>query len=152
MAATAPRKTAARKAAAAPAAPAVPADPTPNGLAVAAGPEVPSEPVPAAQAETAIEDIPDGAIAVPLGPHGDVVHLLPRRNWSSSALTALHQGDLEAWASKCLHKPDYERIWVGLDPTVGEAEDMLRQWQELTGDDVGKASARRGSLRNGRRR
>jgi hypothetical protein len=111
-----------------------------------------SEPEPAAQAETAIEDLPDGAVAVPLGPHGDIVHVLPRRQWASSALTALHGGDLEEWARRCLHGPDYENIWVGLDPTVGEIEDMLRTWQELTGEDVGKASVQRGSLRNGRRR
>lgn len=160
MAATAPRKTTPRKRAPAKAAaPQVDAEASPNGVLTPEDKEwverhkrLASDPVPAAQAETDIEDIPDGAVAVPLGPNGDIVHILPRRRWRSSALLDLHQGNLEEWAKKCLHRPDYETTWVGLDPDLGEVEEMLKAWQELTGEDVGKASVPRGSLRNGRRK
>jgi hypothetical protein len=109
------------------------------------------EDTPAAQAEAMLEDLPEGAVAVPLGPHGDLVHVIPRRNWRSSALTCLHEGNLDGWAQLCLHEPDY-KIWIGVDPTVGEVMDMLEVWQKLTGEDLGKADVQRGSLRNGRRR
>jgi hypothetical protein len=108
--------------------------------------------VPDAQAETEIEDIPDGAIVVPLGPNGDLVHVLPRRQWKSSALEALHNGNIEYWARMCLHRPDYENIWVGLDPDIDEVTQMFAEWNKLTGDNVGKATVPRGSLRNGRSR
>jgi hypothetical protein len=107
--------------------------------------------VPAAQAETALEDIPDGAVAVPLGPHGDLVHVIPRGRWRASAMSALHEGNLDAWAQMCLFEPDYN-TWIGVDPTVDEVMAMLEVWQKLTGDDLGKADVQRGSLRNGRRR
>jgi hypothetical protein len=105
----------------------------------------------AAQAETLLEDIPDGAVAVPLGPHGDLVHVIPRGQWRASALSMLNEGDLDGWARMCLHKPDYD-VWVGVDPTVDEVMEMFEAWQKLTGEDLGKANAQRGSLRNGRRR
>jgi hypothetical protein len=107
--------------------------------------------VPAAQAETVLEDIPDGAVAVPLGPHGDLVHVIPRGQWRASALSSLHEGNLDAWAQLCLFEPDY-KIWIGVDPTVDEVMEMLEVWQKLTGEDLGKADVQRGSLRNGRRR
>jgi hypothetical protein len=107
---------------------------------------------PDAQLETGTEQIPDGAIIVPLGPHGDLVHILPRGQWPSSALSALHDGDTETWAQKCLYRPDYDHIWVGVDPTVDEIADMMRAWTRLTGEDPGKVQTQRGSLRNGRRR
>ncbi len=103
-------------------------------------------------AEVAVEDIPDGHVAVPLGPHGDIVHIKPRTQWRSSHLAALHSGNLEEWAAGVLFRPDYDRIWVGLDPTVDEVQAMLRTWSQLTGQpDPGKSPVTRGSLRNGRR-
>jgi hypothetical protein len=160
MASSPARKTTAAKRAparrgpsAAPAAPAEPVELEPDDQewiarhqAIANG-----EDTPAAQAEALLEDLPEGAVAVPLGPHGDLVHVIPRRNWRSSALTCLHEGNLDGWAQLCLHEPDY-KIWIGVDPTVGEVMDMLEVWQKLTGEDLGKADVQRGSLRNGRRR
>lgn len=102
--------------------------------------------------EVMLEDIPDGYVAAPLGPYGDVVHVKPRAQWRSSHLAALHAGDIEAWAQGCLLESDYQKVWVGLDPTLEEVQEMMRTWSRLTGNpDPGKSPVQRGSLRSGRR-
>lgn len=93
------------------------------------------------------------AVAVPLG--DDVVHVLPFKDWPSSAIRALREGDFDTWAEKCLASSedhdDYE-TWAERDPTVAEVDEFFAAWEEATGENVGKSRASRRSSKPKRKR
>jgi hypothetical protein len=89
--------------------------------------------VPAIEAETAAGDEP---VAVLLD--GLTVHVKPVKQWRSSGLRALREGDFQTWAEKCL-EPESVDVWLDLDPTIGDVESFFEQWQELSGQSAGKS-------------
>lgn len=121
------------------------------GPAPVAGPgsaPEPTNPVDALRAEVAAEETanPEGWAEVPLG--DATVRILSPLDWRSSAHAALQSGDFESWAELCLAPGDYDNVWVQLDPTLREINEMFDAWSRITGQgSAGKSQNLRRSLR-----
>lgn len=102
--------------------------------------------VPAIEAETAAGDEP---VAVVLD--GQTLHVKPVKQWRSSGLRALREGDFQTWAETCL-EADSVNVWLDIDPTIGDVETFFEQWAEQSGQNVGKSSASPRSSKNIRTR
>lgn len=102
---------------------------------VAAGPGTPepTNAVDALAAEVKAEETanPDGWVEVPLG--AATVRIASPLDWRSSAHAALQRGDFEGWAEMCLAPGDYDDVWVPLDPTLREINEMFDEWGRVTG-------------------
>jgi pyruvate/2-oxoglutarate dehydrogenase complex dihydrolipoamide acyltransferase (E2) component len=149
---TAPRKRTTPKAAAAPAAAPAPTLEKSDQEWLDRHTALALDPESALQAEVAMEDIPDGAVAVPIGDGGDIVHIRRRGEWRSSTVQALRTGDFEGWASAALAPGEYENVWQKLDPFIDDITAMFETWGALTGQNAGKAPAPPTSSRNTARR
>lgn len=109
-----------------------------------------------AEAETAAEppEIPPGSVAVPLA--GELIHVIPRMEWTTSAVKAVQQGDFDEWAWQCLAPGEFDKVWSamngGYGPKLGDVTTMFDEWGEITGESVGKARALPPSLRSTARR
>jgi hypothetical protein len=80
-----------------------------------------------------LEAIPDGCVAVLLA--GRIVRVLPLGMWRSSAMRGLNTGNFDAWARQVLAGDDYETVWLDIDPTNDEVNDMFGRWKKITGQD-----------------
>lgn len=123
--------------------------------APAEGPGTPptTNPVDALAAEVKAEQTanPDGTTEAPLG--DATVRITSPLDWRSSAHAALQRGDFEGWAELCLAGDDYENVWVPLDPTLREINDMFEEWGRVTGQgSAGKSPSSPRSLRRMSRR
>lgn len=109
-----------------------------------------------AEAEVGAEEMadPEGSVRVHLGPEdGGLTILVPdRRQWRSSALTALNRMDFQAWADWTLLEGDAEAV-EDYDPTLAEIEEFLNvRLPAAFGDDPkSRARSNRGSRRARRR-
>jgi hypothetical protein len=91
----------------------------------------------------------EGPVTVELA--GEPIEVLPVRQWRSSALRALREGDFEDWAERSLTENGHEK-WLEVDPTIEEVEAFFEAWGEKSGERVGKSSpSRRSSTRTRKR-
>jgi hypothetical protein len=91
----------------------------------------------------------DESVAVDLA--GETLYVKPVRQWRSSALRALRDGDFEAWAETSLDEESAE-AWVDIDPTVEQVEQFFTDWGKLSGQTMGKSSTSRRSSTRTRKR
>lgn len=70
------------------------------------------------------------------------VTVLPLRQWRTSGIKALREGDFETWASKCL-TPESWPVWQRIDPTLDEVETMFAAWSTATGQSPPESFASR---------
>ena len=64
---------------------------------------------------------------------GVTIYILPVMKWKTSALHALREGDIEAWAEKTLTNGSYE-LWQKVDPDMEQAEQFFTAWNAVTGE------------------
>jgi hypothetical protein len=82
----------------------------------------------------------DESVTVQLAGHN--VEVLPLRQWRSSGVKALREGDFEVWSQRCLAEGS-RSTWLDVDPTIAEIEAMFEQWSRLTGQSPGESPASR---------
>jgi hypothetical protein len=107
----------------------------------------------AAEREAKAQEL--GATAVPLegiGGRTDVVYVLPNDQWPSWSMSRLQVGDFEAWAERCLAPGYYDEVWLDLDPTMGQVNDMFKALREINGTDSGKSRLSSNALRRSGRK
>jgi hypothetical protein len=97
---------------------------------------------------------PEGAFEVTLTTKNgtDTIRVLDPNEWPSSANSALHVGEYESWAERCLADGDYEDVWMRLDPTLKDINAMFVEWRRVSGRDAGKSRPSPASLRRAARK
>lgn len=86
--------------------------------------------------------------------NGREVGVMPLGKWRNSAMNALRNGDLDAWADACLTDEGYE-VWEEEDPTFEEFAAFLTSFtDEMANIDTPLPGARNRQQRraSGRRR
>lgn len=91
--------------------------------------------IPAIQAEVLAGDEP---VLVLLD--GTSIYVKPVKQWRTSGLRALREGDFDKWAETCLVEDSVE-TWTEIDPTIGDVEIFFQHWAEMSGQTVGKSPA-----------
>lgn len=82
---------------------------------------------------------------------GKTVYVRPVKQWRASALHALREGDLMAWAEATLSDDDWD-VWIEVDPTVEEIQEFFASINTGLGTDPGNSRrSRRSSTRTRRR-
>lgn len=82
---------------------------------------------------------------------GRMVSVPPVKQWRSSALKALRDGDFETWAKVTLDDDGWEH-WQEIDPTLQQVEDYFTAINPGLGTNPGNSRAsRRASARTRRR-
>lgn len=84
-------------------------------------------------AEWAVEAEARSAGPVTVGLCGRPVSVWAMWQWPAWALRALLRGDDWAWASACLADPG---VWQVLDPTGGDVDEFLDDWEAASGQDL----------------
>lgn len=82
---------------------------------------------------------------------GRTIAVKPAKDWPMSALKDIANQDVAEWARKCLVAKSYD-MWLELDPTIGEGEQFFSDYNDASGQDVGKSSASRRSSKSTARR
>lgn len=111
----------------------------------AAGPSADGAREPSAAEREAKGELVQGELA------GKPIWVKPVRQWRASALHALREGDLMAWAEATLSDDDWD-TWLDVDPTIDEIEEFFKTINAGLGTDPGNSRASRRSSRNTRRR
>lgn len=100
---------------------------------------------PSAQEHEAKGELVQGTLA------GQTIYVPPVKQWRSSALHQLREGDFDEWAKATLADDDWE-IWEDVDPTMQEIEDFFSSVNTGLGADRGNSRASRRSRKNTRTR
>ena len=66
---------------------------------------------------------------------GQKFKVLPMHKWKAAGLRAMREGDLDAWAQKCMDPRSY-LLWTRKDPDLDEAGEFLTRWSDLAEEAV----------------
>lgn len=80
---------------------------------------------------------------------GRPIYVPPTKQWRSSAMHALRNGDFQSWAEVVLDDDDYD-VWIEVDPTLEQIEDFFEVVNPKLSAGNSRAS-RRSSARTRRR-
>ncbi|MEU6210757.1 hypothetical protein ABZ891_12675 [Streptomyces sp. NPDC047023] len=83
---------------------------------------------------------------------GRQVRILPVQQWRASALKALREGDLDAWAERCLTDEGLD-VWDAVDPTFAEVSEFFASFSdEMAVTETGAPPPNRATRRAAPRR
>lgn len=80
---------------------------------------------------------PMGTIKATLG--GEPMLVKPPKKWKTRAIRSLNSGDFDAWAETSLVEGYYD-VWLDVDPDMEQVEAFFLEFNENSGDAVGKSS------------